>query len=143
MSLLRKYAGFMIPSLILLSVSAGYAETTSLDADTIMRSSGLDIDRQQLLDNEILLFSRADQESMDSEIAIDMMLYLQAPYADVLKELERQNNRLTDYPGAMAVQIDLADPQSSFNALSFTKDENDEVSMLFDYKEVTQGYFEQ
>jgi len=135
MSLRVRCAGFVIPSILLLSAFPGYAETTPLDADTILRSSTLDIDRKQLLESEILLFSRADEESLDSEIAIEMMLYLKAPYADVVKELADQNNRLTDYPGAMAVRIDLSDPESSFNALRFTEDEKDEVSKLFDYSE--------
>jgi len=135
MRLLGRYAGFVVASLLLLSTSLAYAETAPLDADTLMRSSSLDIDRKQLLASEILVFPRADEEGTDSEIAIEMMLYLEAPYADVVKALGDQNNRLTDYPGAMAVQIDPADPEPSFNALRFTKEENGEVLKLFDYRE--------
>ena len=131
---IRKQLQVFIFSILVLANAICYAEHVPLDVEKIMVSTGLDIDRDKLMASEILVFARADQESVDSQIALDMLLYVKAPYDKVVAELHKGENQLTDYPGAIAVEIDNPKtPKASFQKLHFTQDESAEVAKLFAY----------
>jgi len=133
--LLREKVLFAVGVLLVTTLSC-YGEHVAVDADKIMASTGLDIDKEKLMRSEILVFERGDQERLDSEIAVDMLLYLNAPYEAVLKELHRGENQLSDYAYATAVKVDdLKDPSPYFKRLTFSLKEHDEVERLLSYKE--------
>ena len=136
MKTLSKYLGLVLPCVVVLSTTPCYADNAPLDFDKMMQSTGLDIDSKKLLAHEIVVLARADQESVDSEIALNMLLYVKAPYEKVIKELHNGDNQLTKYPGALAVQIDdPTTPKKYFHKLAFTQNEHKEVETLFAYKE--------
>ena len=122
---------------VLLMTTLSYsAEHEAVDADKIMASTGFKIDREKLMQSELLVFARGDKENVDSEIALDMLLYLDAPYEAVLKELQKGENQLSDYSDAIAVKVDdLDDPSSALSKLHFSPDEQDEVDRLMAYDE--------
>jgi hypothetical protein len=64
-----------------------------------------------------------------------MLLYVKAPYDEVLKEIQRTGNTLTSYKNAFCVEIkDMKNIELYLKKIEFNKDENSEVEKLANYE---------
>jgi len=100
----------------------------------ILKSSEVKIDFQELNSGKILSIAREDQEQTDSSIALSMVLYVKAPYKDVLSELQKSSSRLSNYKHAFCQEI--KDPKNLkpyFKNAVLLKDEADELEKLIEY----------
>ena len=96
--------------------------------------SGLELNYQDIEAGKIITLYREDQEIIDTSIALSMGLYLKASYTDVLKILKTEENQLSDYEDAMAVEIeDIKNIKPYFEKAIFTKREKEEVEKLYAY----------
>jgi len=101
----------------------------------ILNSSGLHIDFKEVEKGKTLSIIREDQEKTDSAIALSMILYVKAPYKDVLQRIKKGDGRLSDYKYAKQIYVaDLNNFADYFNEIGFVKSENDEYDKLFEYE---------
>jgi len=102
--------------------------------NNILKSSGVKLDFNALNDGKILSIAREDQEQTDSSIALSMVLYVKAPYKEVLADLKKSSSRLSDYKHAFSQEIkDTKNIEQYFRKAVLLKDEEDEVEKLMDY----------
>jgi len=100
----------------------------------MLDSSRLNVDYKTIDSGKIVITAREDQEKTDSAIALSMVLYVKAPFKEVLKSIKKGEGRLSSYPNAKRVYIkDITDAQKYFNTIGCVKDEKKEVEKLFEY----------
>jgi hypothetical protein len=124
---------FFYISLLLCTIAFADAKQDKF-VDNILHSSGVKIDFKALQDSKIVSIAREDQEQTDSSIALSMALYLKAPYKDVLTQLERSSNRVSNYKHAFSHEIKKdQNLENSFKDAYLLPDESDEIKRLKDY----------
>ena len=100
----------------------------------MLESSGLSINYKAIESGETVVIAREDEEKTDSSIALSMVLYVKAPYKEVLQTIKKGEGRLSGYKDAKRICIkDIKNPQHYFSNVVFTDGEMDEVEKLFDY----------
>ncbi len=124
----------LILYIMLASVASVSASENLPKVKTILKTSGLNIDYRLLNRGEIISTSREDLEITDTSIALTIVLYVKAPYKDVIKTFRAGENQLSDYKDAILVKIDdTKNIQPFFNDIKFTSREMKEVDELYDY----------
>lgn len=100
----------------------------------MLDSSGLNVDYKVIDSGKTLVTAREDQEKTDSSIALSMVLYVKAPFKEVLKVIKQGEGRLSGYKNAKRIYIkDINNPKPYFKEISCVRDEKEEVEKLFDY----------
>jgi len=109
-------------------------QSKPLDLHTLLKSSKVNIDYKALDTGEIVYTSREDLETTDTSIAVVMGLYIKGDYKEVLKDFKAQNNNLSLYSGAKAVEIkELDNIKPYFNTLVLT--EKEELERISEYSD--------
>jgi len=100
----------------------------------MFKSSGLNIDYKIIESDKTVVIARKDQEKTDSAIALSMVLFVKAPFTEVLKTIKKEENRLSSYKNAKKIFIkDINNSAQYFKNISFKIDEIKDVEELFDY----------
>ncbi|NPA66663.1 MAG: hypothetical protein GXO11_07240 [Epsilonproteobacteria bacterium] len=122
-------------SILLLTCTFAFADAKQDNyVDNILDASGIKIDHNALNASKIISIAREDQEKTDSSIALSMALYLKAPYKDVLEELKRSSNRVSNYKHAFSHEIKKdKNIKKYFKDAYLLPDEDDEIKRLKTY----------
>lgn len=120
--------------LVVFGVSVYGADKKLINVHDILESSGLKINYEAINSGKTVVISREDQERTDTAIALSMILYVKAPYEDVLGVLNDSANQLSGYKNSVYIDIkDIDNAKTYFTKIGFRADEMDEVDELFDY----------
>jgi hypothetical protein len=99
----------------------------------MLKNSSQDLQYEKLHSGQIITVAREDLELTDTSIALSMALYVKASYENVLKDIKKSANTLSDYEHALLIHIDDTQNLKPYiKKVVFTNEEIKEAKKLFD-----------